>query len=66
MTNSLAVASTALSFTIHERRIKILKYNTSSTDQTIIDVEFLEEGKTIVCLSRIIDKQDECHKVMKA
>ncbi|VDO91205.1 unnamed protein product [Schistosoma mattheei] len=56
-TNSVAAASASVSFNIHRRKGKILKYNTENPDLITLDGETLEDVESFTYLDSIVDKQ---------
>ncbi|CAH8567865.1 unnamed protein product [Schistosoma haematobium] len=55
-TTSVAAASAPVGLNIHKRESKILRYNTTCTNQFTIDGEALENVNTFTYLDRIIDE----------
>ncbi|VDP32553.1 unnamed protein product [Schistosoma margrebowiei] len=56
-TNSVAAVSTSVDLNIHKAKIKILKYNTDSTNVITLDGENLEDVESFMYMGSIIDKQ---------
>ena len=56
-TASIAAASTAAGFNIHEEKRKILEYNTENTSPITLDGKSLEEVGTFTHLDSIIDER---------
>ncbi|VDO49824.1 unnamed protein product [Schistosoma margrebowiei] len=65
-TTSLAAASAAVDLNIHKGKSKILRYNTTRTDQIIHDGEALRDVKTFIYLGSIIDEQGGSDANVKA
>ncbi|VDP62458.1 unnamed protein product [Schistosoma mattheei] len=64
-TISVAAASAALRLNIHRKRSKILRYNTTGTNQITLDREALEDVKPFTYLSSIIDEHSGCDADVK-
>ncbi|VDO61394.1 unnamed protein product [Schistosoma margrebowiei] len=65
-TTSVAAASAAIGLNIHKGKSKVLRYNTTCTNQITIDGEDLEDVKTFTYLGSIIDEHDGSDADVKA
>ncbi|VDO99919.1 unnamed protein product [Schistosoma curassoni] len=63
---SVAVASAAVGFNIHNGKSKILRYNTACTNPITIDGERLEDVNIFTYLSSIIDEHGESDADVRA
>ncbi|VDP28737.1 unnamed protein product [Schistosoma margrebowiei] len=63
-TTSVAAATVGLN--THKEKSKILRYNTTCTNQITLDVKDLEDVKTFIYLGSIIDEQDGSDVDVKA
>ncbi|VDP56962.1 unnamed protein product [Schistosoma curassoni] len=65
-TNSVAAASAAVGLNIHKGKNKILRYNTTRTNQITLNTEALEDVKTFTYLGSIIDEHGGSDADVKA
>ncbi|VDP22560.1 unnamed protein product [Schistosoma margrebowiei] len=65
-TTSVAAASAVVSLNIHKGKSKILRCNTTCTNQLTHDLEFMVDDKTFTHLGSIIDEHGESDGDMKA
>ncbi|VDP23249.1 unnamed protein product [Schistosoma margrebowiei] len=65
-TTSVAAALAAVGFNIHKEKSKVLRYNTTCTNQITLHAEDLEDVKTFTCLGSIIDEHSGSDADVKA
>ncbi|VDP40853.1 unnamed protein product [Schistosoma mattheei] len=65
-TTSVAAASAKVGLNIHKRKSKILRYNTTCTNQITLDGEALDDVKTFTYLGSITNEHGGCDTDVKS